>query len=40
MFDNNGIRKFACHTCGTYKYKDTQYVPWIFNYNIPKEICN
>ncbi len=26
MFDNNGVRKFACYTCGMYKYKDAECV--------------
>ena len=37
MFDNNGVRKFACYTCGTYKYKDAQCVNCS---KPPKRICN
>ncbi len=37
MFDNNGVRKFACYTCGTYKYKDAQCVNCS---KPPKIICN
>jgi len=37
MFDNNGVTKFACHTCGTYKYKDAQCIECSCP---PKLICN